>query len=736
MLVMAGDRPIVKGAGGGHTIGTFMVALSRGGKCSGWTQLDETAVTIHSYRPGTSAWNVTSAIGLELHMTVAPTAGGLGMAVHVALTAGQPQPGDELLWVFGGVGAPFDPSKSDPAVNGGNGPHRLISDRGNLAMIGAGWDPIDALGNKASVNDGTDGSFSLQANTPGVSVRGISSSATRPRVVSVGHDLVGHHHSDPIGTAWHNATALLAGLLGPPPPGPPLPPPSVPSSLLTDGLVLRLRATDLLADGVRPGGKVASWAANDGSVKLSQADESKQPLLQMIGFANSTSVPAVVFAGANSTSLTSALLVGADQTFVAVTRTTTYRQAGTLLSSASTCILRATAVVRFSVASNVSSVPSVCCTGGCCNALACTYIPTANQSAVAPSTKGISVKNVGQSLHLLLDYDGQNNAGDEPIDSLDLVLSTRYDSAQPGNSCARASGCNQVTEKSIPLETSQTTHAISLGSRESDPTHLATRYFDGAILELLVYNRSLSDSELHGVEAFVAAQHNVLATSFNCEVKPKVADMVGSAIDLTHEVDAFFVFEENPSTARIAEKPEETFQAALNRTTAIERRVQVVTEDPYFTAAIPMAAAAVDGLWRDGPQTFVHGAMAWDIPLVGWRSEYGGTIFGQSERVAMEGARMVASQVQQDDPNRNGSDNINFTFCNADPTRLLTEESQTSRFYGVGRVMPPGSAGSQGMYDMQSQMFTQQIHMWRWTGNVTHEKLLRPGLLLHAGNVH
>jgi hypothetical protein len=29
-------------------------------------------------------------------------------------------------------------------------------------------------------------------------------------------------------------------------------------------------------------------------------------------------------------------------------------------------------------------------------------------------------------------------------------------------------------------------------------------------------------------------------------------------------------------------------------------------------------------------------------------------------------------------------------------------------------------------------MFTQQIHMWKWTGNITHEALLRPGLELHA----
>jgi hypothetical protein len=160
--------------------------------------------------------------------------------------------------------------------------------------------------------------------------------------------------------------------------------------------------------------------------------------------------------------------------------------------------------------------------------------------------------------------------------------------------------------------------------------------------------------------------------------------------------------------------------------------VRVQTPDAHISAAIPMVAAALDGLWRESVQTFVHGAMAWDVPLVGWRSEYGATVFGQPERVAMEGVRMLRSQVRQDDADRNGTNNWNFTSCHADPARLLTEESHESRFYGVGRVMPPGSPGDQGMYDMQSQMFTQQIHMWRWTGNATHEALLRPGLELHA----
>ena len=647
MLVLAGDRPLVKAAGGGHELGTLMVALSRGGRCGGWAQLDPAATTTHSYRPGTSSWNVTSPVapGLALHMQAAPTDGGLGMAVRVAVF-GAPQPGDELLWLFGGIGRGFDPSKSDPAVGSGDGPHRLIDDRGNLGMLATGFDVGAALGNKAAIN----GSSGFTITGTGVSVRGVTSSAAAARVIS----LAGRGND-----SWENASALLHGGLGPPPPPPPPPaPPPVPASLLEEGLALRLRAADLVTAGLKPGDRVASWAGGAGAqTKLTQNDAAKQPMLQMLtDFANGAPAPAVAFAGANASALTGALELGPEQTFVAVARTSSYKEST-----------------------------------GCCNALCCAYRPTD-----APSTKGVSVKTAGDSVHLILDYDGQNNAGSTPIGNSDLVLSTRYGQGTAGG-LARAAGCDQVTIKSLPTETQESTQAITLGSRESDPQHLAGRYFTGAILELLVYNRSLSDAELQGVEAFLASEHKLLATSFKCAAASSVADMVGAAEDLTKERELFFSFEAKPTAERMAETPEQTFRAAMQRATAIERRVQVVTPDPHVNAGIPMAGAAVDGLWRDSAQTFVHGAMAWDLPLVGWRSEYGGTIFGQVDRVAMEGARMVKSQVQPDDPNRNGTDNIKFTRCNADPARLLTEEAQESRFYGVGRVMPPGSVGNQGM---------------------------------------
>ncbi len=111
MLVMAGDRPIAKGAASGKEQGTLMVALSRRGRCGGWAQLDPNANTTHFYRPGSSSWSIVSSVApeLELRLQVAPTDGGLGMAMRVSVL-GAVQPGDRLLWFFAGMAVTPNPT--------------------------------------------------------------------------------------------------------------------------------------------------------------------------------------------------------------------------------------------------------------------------------------------------------------------------------------------------------------------------------------------------------------------------------------------------------------------------------------------------------------------------------------------------------------------------------------------------------------------------------------------------
>jgi hypothetical protein len=61
--------------------------------------------------------------------------------------------------------------------------------------------------------------------------------------------------------------------------------------------------------------------------------------------------------------------------------------------------------------------------------------------------------------------------------------------------------------------------------------------------------------------------------------------------------------------------------AATARTADLAARITMTTGDALLDAAASVAGASVDGLWRLNPPVFVHGAMAWDVVYVGWRSE-------------------------------------------------------------------------------------------------------------------
>ena len=85
--------------------------------------------------------------------------------------------------------------------------------------------------------------------------------------------------------------------------------------------------------------------------------------------------------------------------------------------------------------------------------------------------------------------------------------------------------------------------------------------------------------------------------------------------------------------------PTKAFAAAVARTSLLAARVVSSTPDAELDAGITSTAAALDGLYRDAPPVFLHGAMAWSVALVGWRSEYGATCWGWEQEVAAEGAR-------------------------------------------------------------------------------------------------
>ena len=161
--------------------------------------------------------------------------------------------------------------------------------------------------------------------------------------------------------------------------------------------------------------------------------------------------------------------------------------------------------------------------------------------------------------------------------------------------------------------------------------------------------------------------------------------------------------------------PAEVFKEGLHRAETIGQRVTVDTPDSWLNAAIGMACAATDGVYRDG--IYTHAGMRWGAPFLGWRTMFGGTVLGWHDRVKRQADICLAQQIQTDDKRD----------AHANPTRGLSSQADDSRMFGRGRVV----FGNPHHYDMQSQFFDQLVHAWRWTGDVQLEKLLRPALELH-----
>jgi len=195
------------------------------------------------------------------------------------------------------------------------------------------------------------------------------------------------------------------------------------------------------------------------------------------------------------------------------------------------------------------------------------------------------------------------------------------------------------------------------------------------------------------------------------EAQPEALPVVCGIVPL-HDKDTIYwaVLGETRRTS-----PAVAFQEGLKRAESIGKRVTIDTPDLWLNAAMGMVCAATDGVYRDG--IFNHAGMRWGIPLLGWRTMFGGTVLGWHDRVVRQAEICLATQIQTSDK----------VSPKADPARGLSSQSEDSRMFGRGRVV----FGNAHHYDMQSQFFDQLVHAWRWTGDAKLEKLLRPALDLH-----
>ncbi|GGF23096.1 DUF4450 domain-containing protein [Echinicola rosea] len=174
------------------------------------------------------------------------------------------------------------------------------------------------------------------------------------------------------------------------------------------------------------------------------------------------------------------------------------------------------------------------------------------------------------------------------------------------------------------------------------------------------------------------------------------------------------------------ELPYEELSAAYARAdearSQLANRIQVATPDPYINTIGGALGIAADAIY-DEP-AYVHGAVAWRMPLPGWRGAYVADWMGWHDRAKTHFDGYLASQYLEPMGTRNDPDTAKHLARQVEKTgKSIFNSGYISR--------RPGEPSSPHHYDMNQVFFDQLIRHFDWTGDVDYLKKVWPSIERH-----
>lgn len=160
-------------------------------------------------------------------------------------------------------------------------------------------------------------------------------------------------------------------------------------------------------------------------------------------------------------------------------------------------------------------------------------------------------------------------------------------------------------------------------------------------------------------------------------------------------------------------------EEAEKQRSIIASRVRVSTPDPFLNAAVPAISVAADRLWT--PPVYMHGAVAWRMPLLGWRGAYIASEFGWHDRAKAHFREYARLQFQE----RGGG------TAHAEPKYNLARQSLDSVLYSRGHIPNAPVKGEMGQCDMQQVYVDQLLWHLQWTGDLDFASEMWPVLVEH-----
>ena len=151
------------------------------------------------------------------------------------------------------------------------------------------------------------------------------------------------------------------------------------------------------------------------------------------------------------------------------------------------------------------------------------------------------------------------------------------------------------------------------------------------------------------------------------------------------------------------------FDQADSARKSIAGQVKIKTPDGYINAACAGLSTAADAIW-DG-QSFMHGAIAWRVPLPGWRGAYAADWLGWHDRAKTHFRGYFKAQYTEPASGPSVPD---------EKTHLTRQkEKKGTALFTEGYISrTPGKPGKPHHYDMNQVFISQLLWHFRWTGDL------------------
>lgn len=158
------------------------------------------------------------------------------------------------------------------------------------------------------------------------------------------------------------------------------------------------------------------------------------------------------------------------------------------------------------------------------------------------------------------------------------------------------------------------------------------------------------------------------------------------------------------------------FTDAETKRRSIAERVVIRTPDPHLNAASAALNVAADAIWDGRSGSYMHGAIGWRVPLLGWRGPYAGDALGDHGRTRSHIESYGKKQITTPPPAAMPPADAKFNLA-----RSLTALNTNGIFSG----------SFISFYDMNTVAVDAMFRHLRWTGDRAAAERFQPVLDRH-----